>query len=204
MITLFRALTFSLLFVGGISKADDNKNTGTAVRKELKFKLKSYDDAENSQDFLRFVGSSTKFKILTTKFEGYAKEFTVSYEKRDLTVSNVLITIATSQLDTNSDSRNEKMFNKCLLVDKYPLITGKLKQPIVLGAIQEGESEILLRIKDRELVRKIKYRIVEKNEKFQIYFSTDFSFIEAGIADPSIAIAKVAEIFLIEGNITLE
>jgi len=166
--------------------------------------MKNFEESESSRDYLKFIGSSTKFKIITTKFEGYAKEFTVTYDKKGANISNVVISITANQLDTDSSSRNEKMFSKCLEIDKYPNITGKLDKTILIGNNASGEAEISLTIKDKVLVRNLKYNFLEKDGKFQIHFTTDFSFIEAGIADPSIVIAKVAEIFQIEGNITLE
>jgi len=177
-----------------------------SVTKEMKFNYTNFKEAKNENNFLKFVGKSTKFKVFTTEFEGYAKIFTVTYEQNENVIKNISISISARALDTDSDSRNEKMWKKCLDVEKFPNVSATTKDSIELVNEKTGEMEIELSIKDKKLNRKLKYSVIKATESSspEVIFSTDFSFIEAGIEDPSILIAKVGEIFQIQGKITIK
>jgi polyisoprenoid-binding protein YceI len=176
----------------------------TLEKQELKFSYATFDQAKKEKNYVKFIGSSTKFKMITTEFEGYAKEFTLTYEKKGATLSNLQITLESKQIDTDNNSRNEKMYQKCLLVEKYPLITAKLTTSISLINGAEGVVEVILRIKEKDLLRKLQYSMRDNSGTFEIQFKTDFSFVEAEIEDPSIFIAKVHELFLIEGHLHIK
>lgn len=171
----------------------------------LNFKFASFEDAEkNVQNYLKFIGTSTKFKIFTTSFTGHAKEFNISYQKSMNSISNIKIQITTNQLDTDNNSRNAKMHEKCLEVTTYPTISAEATDVVKLENDKNGEIAIQLKIRDKLLSRKLKYIVKKVDNSFEISFSTDFSLVEAAIPDPSIAIAKVGEIFIIEGKILIK
>lgn len=194
LLTLILNLSFFDLW------AKDVKEVGKA--KETIIKHGSYKEAESdSGNFLKFTGNSTKFKIFTTDFTGYVKDYRVNYIKNNNALSHIVVTIVAKEIDTDNDSRNSKMYEKCLLVEQYQTITAKILSDIVLQEVTDKEVEVELKIKDKAIVRKLNYTLSKNEGGYQVSFKTDFSFIEAGIADPSIAIAKVAEMFTIEGAI---
>ena len=160
---------------------------------------------KNDKNFLKFVGSSTKIGLLTTEFEGHAKDYTWTYERNGTEMKNVILKLNVSQLDTDSNKRNDKMLHQCLEVDKFPNLVAKLSGPILLKEGSSQEVPIQFFIKDKTLERKLKYTVIKYSEKgeTEISFSTDFSFVEAGIKDPSIWVAKVSEMFSIMGKWTL-
>ncbi len=176
------------------------------TNKELIYKYNSFDQAMDEKNYLKFKGTSTKFKVFTTEFEGVAKEFKITYSQNNNEIKDIIVSIVSLQLDTDNNSRNKKMFEKCLETEKYPNIVVTSNQTISLKDGASGELDVVLQIKDKKLSRKLNFSISEQESKgtFDISFTTDFSFIEAGIEDPSIAIAKVGEIFTISGNIEIK
>ena len=202
---LFLMFSFVQFFIHSIDAKPSNPSKLSKVeRQEVKYKYSSFKEAEKEKNYLKFVGSSTKFKLFTTSFEGYAKEFSFSFDKNEMTLTNVEISIVANQIDTDNDTRNDKMYQKCLVVEKYPRITAKIPKAFILKDGEVAETDVILTIKDKDLSRKLKYTTKENQGIFEIHFNTDFSFLEAGIEDPSIAIAKVSELFLIEGTIQLK
>ncbi|MDH4468492.1 MAG: YceI family protein [Bacteriovoracaceae bacterium] len=207
---IFILMLFCSTYVSTIQakpiKKDLKETKITTNVKETKFNYASFDESKNPKNFLKFTGTSTKLKMFTTEFDGYAKVFSLTYEQNGNTIKNISLSIAASSLDTDKDSRNEKMWKKCLDTEKFPTISAATKDSIDLVDNKTGEMDIELSIKDKKLNRKLKYEIKKINDdaSYEITFSTNFSFIEAGIEDPSIVVAKLGEIFEIQGKATLK
>lgn len=171
----------------------------TIFAKDLNYNFKDFNEAEKSEEFLSFTGESTKFKIITTEFSGFAKKFSMQYELKGEVLSKVIVTLEAKSIDTDNSSRNEKLYTLCLKTDSFPNIKVAIETPITLSNGSEGEVQALLTIKDKTLMRPVKYKVLKVDAGFKVNFSSDFSFSEAGIDDPSIAIAKVHDIFQIKG-----
>jgi polyisoprenoid-binding protein YceI len=175
-----------------------------ADTKNVDYKFSQFDDAKKSSDFIKFIGSSTKLKVFTTEFEGYSKSFVVNYDAKNNQITNFKITIDSAFLDTDSSSRDEKMRSLCLNTEKYKTIVASTQQIIELKEQNDVQILVSLLIKDRELIRPLKFSMIKDEQGWRVNFSSDFSFKDAGIEDPSIAIAKVHENFRIEGSLLLK
>lgn len=186
---------FVILFLNNVLLAE------TIISKN---KFKNYSEAETSKEYLKFLGKSTKFKLVTTEFVGFAKEFTFNYDIKNNIISNLKVIVKSSEIDTDNSSRNEKMYKLCLKADEYPEIEVSSEELIPLKEQSDGVINIRLKVKDREVFRKLTFTMLKEEKGFRVNLKTDFSFVEAGIEDPSILIAKVHELFNIEGSLFIK
>ncbi len=182
--------TFLLLFLTFLVQA-----------KDLKFK--NFDEAKKSKEYLFFESESTKLGLITTSFEGYPKEFQVQIIKDSNFINNVVITVNSNSLDTDSDSRNEKMYTLCLESKKFNKITFTSNQRIPLKE-HVGKFQGNLTIRDKTLMKTIKYKIYKKEKSFYIKGSSSFSLKEYGIPDPSISVASVRDTFDVKFDLKIE
>lgn len=171
-----------------------------------KFERINYDEAKKSIPYLKFIGTSTKFGLVSTDFDGYAKNFEIQYQYDDKTqtLESMTLTILTVSLDTDNSSRNEKLHTKCLAENEAKKIVAQLKTPL---KIEPGENQTVtvhMIANQKEIPVPLNFSVVKTAEGHQVKLSGSFSFKEAGINDPSIAIAKLEEKIRIEGQITLK
>jgi polyisoprenoid-binding protein YceI len=171
------------------------------LAKEQSYQFKDFDEAKKSEEFLTFVGESTKFKIITTEFTGFAKKFSLNFDLKENIVKNILVVLDAKSLDTDNSSRNDKLYSLCLKVDQFPTLKITIDQPVTLLDAQEGEVQAKLTVLDKNLTRTLKYKIQKLDSGFKVSFSTDLSIAESGMEDPSIAIAKVDDRVQIQGSI---
>jgi polyisoprenoid-binding protein YceI len=165
----------------------------------------NYKEARAKLEYLKFTGSSTKFGFVTTSFDGYAKKIEVVYEldEKQTQVKSFVITIPNNSFDTDDSSRDSKLSSVCLEEEKFKNTRAELKEPINLTEINEGKTTILFTPKDVTLPINLVYSMVKTPEGFKLNLKSHFSFKAVNIVDPSIAIAKVAEEFQIEGSILI-
>lgn len=171
-----------------------------------KFERNNFDEAKKSTPYLKFTGTSTKFGFVSTDFDGYAKNFELSYDfdQKAQTLQSISLTILTISLDTDNSSRNEKLHTKCLAENESKKIIAEAIAPIKLQIGEKQETSIKMIANKKEILIPLTYSVIKTNEGFQIILNGHFSFKEAGITDPSIAIAKLEEKIRIEGVINLK
>lgn len=172
--------------------------------KEMVFSFNNFKEASTAKDFLKFKGSSTKFKLITTEFEGYAKKFTFNFLIENNLLKMAKFIIDADAIDSDSSSRDEKMRNLCLKTQDFKTIEASLLENIIIEEVTEKVTNISLSIKGKTLLRPLTYSITKVDNAYKVDFKTDFSFVDAAIDDPSILIAKVHELFQIEGSILLK
>jgi polyisoprenoid-binding protein YceI len=176
------------------------------VAKEATITRTSFEDAKKQQEFLKFIGTSTKLKFFSSTFEGFAKKYsvksTMSEDKKSKNLTELVVTITASELDTDNSSRNEKMQSLCLDSAHFPTITAKLKQPVSLSETS-GMAFIDLTVKSKTIEVKAPYTIRIEKGVTLIDFHTTFSVKEAGITDPSIAIARLEDAIELAGVVEL-
>lgn len=166
----------------------------TLFAKEKEKNYETYDEAKKGSEFLSFASKSTKFGIITTSFDGYARKFRYSYDTTEKEIVSASVTVFVSSLDTDSDGRNEKMTQTCLDKEKFPEITAALTRAISLN---EGEImvPIKLSIKGKTLEKEFNLKLTKENNHFWVEGKGSFSLKEFDIPDPSIAIASVRDNF---------
>lgn len=170
-------------------------------------KTENFETAKKESQFLKFTGTSTKFGFVSTDFDGYAKEFTVISNIDSTSVphrlTNVKIDIIAASLDTDISSRNDKLHKKCLNIETYKNIVAELTEPVLLVENTDQKTNLKLTIRNTTLNIPTTYSIRKIDTGYEIEFSTQFSFKDAQIPDPSIAIAKLDDIIKISGKIRI-
>jgi len=157
-------------------------------------KIERYDQAVSHQNFIKFTGKSTKFGLVTTEFDGYAKEFTIQFAKQDNKLENIQVDVVASTIDTDSDARNEKMYQLCLETEKYKMITVITKAPIDLNQVQQIITAEL-KVRDKTTPIKLEIEMMQTDGKTILKGKSNFLLSSLSIPDPSIAIAKVHDQF---------
>ena len=169
---------------------------------ELSYQFKNYDEARESVNYLKFEGASTKLGLITTSFDGYAKDIQINYDLAHDQLNSLEVTILVKGLDTDIKSRDEKMHNEIFEFGVHPIIKARALGKLVL-APGEQNVDMLFTVKGKELTKKIKLKIEKKEDRFFISGQTSLSLKELALPDPSIAIATVRDNFDVKFAIIL-
>lgn len=153
---------------------------------------KDFEEASHAPTYFMFTGVSKKLGFISTSFEGYAKKATLSWDDAKEKATKVKLVIDAKELDTDSEGRNEKMQELCLASKEHPTITVTIPEVNLAADSQEVPGEMLVRGKTVPLKLQL-----TKDGEYQ-KGKTSFKLSEAGIPDPSIAIASVKDEFEIE------
>jgi len=161
---------------------------------ELSHQFKDYKEAKKSENFIKFEGQSTKLGIITTKFDGYAKEFKVHYDLNNNQLNELDVNVLVKGLDTNVSSRDDKMLNDILSISNSPEIHARIQERVILS---EGWQTInmIFSIKGKQVTKSVKFNVEKKANGFFVTGSTVLGLQELGLPDPSIVIAKVNDSF---------
>jgi len=165
----------------------------------------NYKEAQKKDEYLKFIGSSTKFGFITTSFEGYAKSIEISYElnEQKTAIKSFVITIPNHSFDTDNSARDAKLHETCLEENKFKKLRAELKDSTPLTEAIEAKALVLLTPKDVTVEIPLTYSLTKVGEAYLLKFKSSFSFKSVNIIDPSIAIAKVAEEFKLEGSLII-
>lgn len=169
---------------------------------QIKLDYKDYEDAQKAEYFLKFESESTKMGIVTTSFDGYVKKLDNVIEVNNGKLNGLTIKFNGAELVTGNDSRDEKMMEKILEVNKYPSIEFTSNQVIFL---MSGTQTINGKLTIRNAVRKVNLSVkIEKVEGHWVLIGeTSFGLKEFNIPDPSIMIASVRDRFDIKFKVKL-
>lgn len=169
---------------------------------EISYQFKNYDEARQSINYLKFEGASTKLGLITTSFDGYAKDMQIDYDLVNDQLNTLEATISVKGLDTDIKSRDEKMHNEIFEWERYPFIKAKIIDKLIL-TIGEQSLDMLFTIKGKEIKKRIKLKIEKRENKFFISGETSLGLKEFALPDPSIAIASVRDSFDLKFSIML-
>lgn len=147
----------------------------------------SYEEAKKGSSFVVFNMESTKAGMITTSFDGVVKEATISYKKTKGSFKDIVIRIKATSLDTDNDSRNDKMYDKCLSVSKFPTIEVSIPGQVKLDNLNDAKISI------RGKIHSIKVRLSFDKKSQEVSGSADLSLKSLQIPDPSIWIASVRD-----------
>ena len=170
---------------------------------EMNIHASSYEEAKNNQNFLKFQSTSTKLGLITTSFDGYAKNFKVSYDEKGEVLSGLEVNLFVKSFDTDIKLRDEKIHTTIMEAEKFPILKAIFSGPIHL---MPGDQNINMTftIKDKNITRPVALHFIQKEGKWLITGKTQIGLQEMGLPDPSIAIAKVRDLFDIEFSLLLE
>lgn len=156
------------------------------------FLIKDYDTGIKNTNKVVFEGESTKMGLITTKWDGVVKDFSVVLEEDENAVKTIHLSFPISSMDTDNNSRNEKMQKMCLEEEKYKDIQVKIPGPIILdGKENKYQGSIFIRGKEKPL--EVKLTANKIGDKIIAMGNAQLSFKDLEIPDPSILIAKVAD-----------
>ena len=164
----------------------------------INFKNKNFDEAKGAPTYFMFEGHSKKFGMVTTSFQGYAKKGELVFEDSPEKISQIKLTIDTKKIDTDNGMRDEKMRDKCLESDKFPLITVEI--PELSKLLDQQVVEGVMTVKEKKV--KLPITVTKKGNTY--LGQTSFKLSDADIPDPSIAIAKVKDSFDVKFQVKLE
>lgn len=169
---------------------------------EINYHFNNYKEAKDSKNYIKFESTSTKLGFITTGFDGYAKDATLTYWPKGSEISELTVVIPVKSLDTDVGSRDDKMHQQILEADKYPTITISAIEKI---SLTEGDysKNMILSIKDKKTTKPVKFSIKKENGKTIVTGSASIGLEEAGLPDPSIAIAKVRDLFDLKFSVEL-
>lgn len=165
-----------------------------AIGAELKLSSATYEEAEKADTYFKFIGHSRKLGIIGTSFEGYAKQATLSFERKGETLVGLRLRIPVAALDTDSNSRNEKMRDTCLSEKEFPEIAIRLLEPVAVNAEQQ-ELAGEMRVRGERVPLRLR---VHREGGDTYKGESSFKLSDAKIPDPSIAIASVRDEFELE------
>lgn len=161
---------------------------------EIKIHSNDYEHAKNNIAFIKFESTSTKFGVFSSTFDGYARDIMIRYELTNNEVSKLEVEIPVKGLDTDNNARNEKMYNEVLDSTNHPTISVSSAEKI---SLQPGEKviDMTFLVKGNKVSKEVKLTITKENGKILIKGFTTLGLKELQLPDPSIAIAKVRDIF---------
>lgn len=183
----YRLLPFVLSLLITFASSD---SYGTEIRKQYK----DYAEAKASEEFIRFASESKKLGFIKTGFDGFAREFNINYDLVKDKLNSLNVLIAVNGLDTDNGSRNDKMIQEIMEKDKHPQISVSLMSPIVL-ANGSHETQMAFTIKDKKIIKPVSYTVTSNGEGVIVRGHSAIKLTEAGLPDPSIAIATVRDDF---------
>lgn len=191
MLTIWKILCLSILSLNLYAQE---------LAKEFVFK--DYNEAKSSNIFIKFASESTKLGFITTSFDGYAKKFSYEYQYNKNTISSAVVKIIASSIDTDSDSRNEKMYELCLEANKYKEITIKIDEAIDMNKASQKVQGLLI-VRDESFIVNLDLEIKKGEDKNILLGKSKFKLTDLKIKDPSIAVASVRDQFDVEFAIEL-
>lgn len=162
------------------------------MAREIAVSSRNYKEAMAQSNFIKFDMESTKLGLVTTGFTGVAKQFRVSFEEQNNTLSKIVVVMPVKEMDTDTDARNEKMWETSLAMSQHPEIKVDLPGPVPL---QEGVSEVEGHVQIRGLFYPIKVKLELKKREggMTVTGNAELTISGTKIPDPSIFIAKVRD-----------
>ncbi|MCO4792079.1 MAG: YceI family protein [Bacteriovoracaceae bacterium] len=145
-----------------------------------------------SNCYMKFDMESTKAGMITTAFTGVVKNIQTAFNWNGSEFANALIKFNVKDMDTDNDSRDEKMYEKSFESDKHPIITVQIGGPLTAGSHQGVDALMTVRGQRKEIKVNLETS-VNPNGYFVISGNSSVSLKALGIPDPSIWIASVRD-----------
>lgn len=162
--------------------------------------FENFNDAKKSESYLKFVVESTKVGLFSSDVDGYVKKFTAKVDEDKNQLSNMVVEFPVDSMDTDSESRDEKLHNLCMEKTSFPTFKITIKGPLKI----EGKKQIvdaILTVRGKEKIAPISLTLSENEGQIQAMGKSVLSLKELEIPDPSIAVAKLSDDIKIEFKI---
>ena len=170
------------------------------IAKEISVEYQSYDEALNGKNIIVFDMESTKAGIITTAFKGVVKSFKMNFDLTDKVIKNSELYFFVANMDTDNNSRNEKMHDLCFSSATFPDIS------VELGDIPYGVSTLngKISLRGKEYPILVNVDVSRIQEKVIVKFKSEVSLKKLNIPDPSIFIASVRDLVELSGSVEIE
>lgn len=161
------------------------------------FSFSNYDQAKNSDTHLKFTVVSTKVGLFSSEVDGYVKAFQyeAQYDDKNQILRQMTLRFDPKMMDTDGESRDEKLHAKCMEADKYPELKVVIESAAFLKDKREQtyNSKVFIRGQEFEVPVKMKVSFDEDSQQIIVVGSSLWSLQALGIPDPSIAVAKLSD-----------
>lgn len=165
----------------------------------------SFSDFEKAKKaaHLTWIVESTKVGLFSSDVYGYVLSYKYSGEhnEKDQTLKNLVLSFPIEAMNSDSESRDEKLHTLCMGRPTYDEIKVVIPGPIDLQ--EEGElfykGKVMIRGKEKPFG--LKASAIIENGKLTFKGKSTWSLKKMEIPDPSIAVAKLSDEIRIRFNI---
>lgn len=162
----------------------------------------NFDKAKESGD-LTWIVESTKVGIFSSDVDGYVLnyQYSANYDEKNNILRNMVLRFPIKHMNSDNDTRDEKLHNLCLNEAKFKEIVVKIPGPLFLNqkSAKDYSGSVLIRGKEKPFTISLSPKI--EKDLFQISGETTWSLKEMEIPDPSIAVATLSDEIRIKINI---
>jgi hypothetical protein len=143
--------------------------------------------------------------LFKSTFKNYVLNFKLDYQQSSDFIQDGQVRFKVQDMNTDVESRNEKMWKYCLNSDIYPEIVVVFKKDISLKTTDTQDIPAVINILGVGHPIHLKLQAKTQDSKIYIQGEAVASLKELGIPDPSIAIASLEDsvkiFFKVENNL---
>lgn len=161
--------------------------------KTLEVHNADYKSASLNSQYIRFDLASWKMGLFKSTFKSYVLNFKLDYQQSQDHIQNGQVYFKVHDMNTDVDSRNDKMWQYCLNFDVYPDVVILFKKDISLKTPEIQDVPAMIKIRGQEYPIHLKLKANQQDSKIYIQGEALTSLKELGIPDPSIAIASLED-----------
>ncbi len=162
------------------------------IEREVNFK--NFEDAEKAAH-LTWIVESTKVGLFSSDVYGYvlSYKYSADFDKANMILREMTLKFPITAMNSDSESRDEKLHNKCMGAKEFKEIIVKLKGPIFLKEKRERTYEGTVFIRGKEKPFRISFAPNTENNQFTLKGKSTWSLKAMEIPDPSISVAKLSD-----------
>jgi len=155
---------------------------------------KSWELAKKASSRIQFIVESTKAGIFSSDIDGYVKRFNFSgdFDKKNLILRNMKVSFNAKEMDSDNDSRDEKLHNLCMNKKLFPIVEIIVIGPLFLKSLKPSKLPGTALIRGKKKAFTIEIKGEYKDGQLSIGGKTVWGLKEMEIPDPSIFIAKLS------------
>ncbi len=162
------------------------------IEREVYFK--NFEEAEKKAH-LTWIVESTKIGLFSSDVYGYvlSYKYTAELNKENMVLRNMTLRFPITAMNSDSESRDEKLHNKCMGAKQFKEVLVKITGPIFIKDKRERSYDGTVLIRGKEKPFKISFTSSYDNNQLTLKGKTIWSLKAMEIPDPSIAVAKLSD-----------
>lgn len=163
-----------------------------SIEREVNFK--NFEDAEKAAH-LTWIVESTKVGLFSSDVYGYvlSYKYSADFDKANMILREMTLKFPITAMNSDSESRDEKLHNKCMGAKEYKEVVVKIKGPIFLKDKRERTYEGTALIRGKEKPFNISFAPNIENNQLTLKGKSTWSLKTMEIPDPSISVAKLSD-----------